>query len=255
MDALVSPNHNHSQSHSYLILFYLGATQGCELDTLFVSKGSVSVANELRRDFDLELEGTVDQITEDHFECGDVVRNVPEDRQRNSISPTRNAHDVATCLNKYLWMLPEPIIPIKSYMHFVSVKATRKDDRLRKLSDHIKALPQLNQDILLYLLAMVAKLATPPTLLELASLFQPVILRETWANATISKHQKHDRSTEIISFMILWAKDLIEGVNGETADVGIGALIAPRPIPSPPPPPSTKANIAELKIPPDQNEP
>lgn len=115
-------------------------------------------------------------------------------------------HDAAGVLRRYLNMMPEPIVPRNQFKKFCRVLAKLDldtDTKIEKFRVLIKACPQANQYLMLYILDLLAmferKSATNKmTAQNLAIVFQPAILN----HPSISSKDDHMLAVNVIEFLI-----------------------------------------------------
>ena len=150
-------------------------------------------------------------------------------------------HDAANILRRYFNQLPEPIIPLQYYDRFrnplrghqaeavgqiegqsPSVGGFDPDAAVRVYQQHIKELPSLNRQLLLYILDLLAVFAAKSdvnkmTTSNLAAIFQPGIL----------SHPQHDMSPQdyrlsqdVLIFLIDNQDHFLIGMEGTAVDEG-----------------------------------
>jgi hypothetical protein len=150
-------------------------------------------------------------------------------------------HDAANILRRYFNQLPEPIIPLQYYDRFrnplrghqaeavghiegqsQSVGGFDPDAAVRVYQQHIKELPSLNRQLLLYILDLLAVFAAKAdinkmTTSNLAAIFQPGIL----------SHPQHDMSPQdyrlsqdVLIFLIDNQDHFLIGMEGTAVDEG-----------------------------------
>ncbi|KAI0104326.1 Rho GTPase activation protein [Nemania sp. FL0031] len=117
-------------------------------------------------------------------------------------------HDAASLLQRYLKMLPEPIIPYAMYDDFVNVPeaapGATDEDLIEPTRPLIMALPPLNRQLLLYILDILAVFAdnfdiNKMTVERLAATFQPAILSARPAKINT---EAHSNSTRMVIFLV-----------------------------------------------------
>jgi hypothetical protein len=148
-------------------------------------------------------------------------------------------HDAANVLRRYLNQLPEPIVPLNFYERFrdplrhhqaqavgdMDARGSEKGDfdpqqAVAAYQQFIRELPSLNQQLLLYILDLLAVFASKSdqnrmTSGNLAAIFQPGIL----------SHPTHDMAPEeyklsqdVLIFLIENQDHFLFGMNGPAAD-------------------------------------
>ncbi|OXV08028.1 hypothetical protein Egran_04209 [Elaphomyces granulatus] len=148
-------------------------------------------------------------------------------------------HDAANVLRRYLNQLPEPIVPLNFYERFrdplrhhqaqavgdMDARGSEKGDfdpqqAVAAYQQFIRELPSLNQQLLLYILDLLAVFASKSdqnrmTAGNLAAIFQPGIL----------SHPTHDMAPEeyklsqdVLIFLIENQDHFLFGMNGPAAD-------------------------------------
>ncbi|PWW78306.1 RhoGAP-domain-containing protein [Tuber magnatum] len=145
-------------------------------------------------------------------------------------------HDAANVLRRYLNQLPEPIIPLDFYYRFREPLAIQPEGQevlvaIKSYQRLISELPPLNQQLLLYILDLLAVFASKAELnlmnaSNLAAIFQPGLI----------SHPSHDMapgeyklSQEVLVFLITHQDHFLLGMRGneDQNQISLGALNTP----------------------------
>ncbi|CAG8625455.1 5431_t:CDS:2 [Acaulospora morrowiae] len=161
-----------------------------------------------------------------------------------------SVHDAANVLRRYLNHLPNPVIPLNWYDAFREVHITYKDShsRVEHYIKLIQKLPKENQQLLLYILDLLAVFSSKSTQnlmpsKNLASIFQPGILSHP---AHDMAPEQYKLSQEVLEFLIDYQNYFLPGgealnekdntyINNEKSHVlepsGLNEMIVP-PLPT-----------------------
>ncbi|KAL7272678.1 GTPase activating protein (GAP) for Rho1p [Rhizina undulata] len=128
-------------------------------------------------------------------------------------------HDAANILRRYLNQLPEPIIPLEFYERFRQpLSSSNTAQAIRSYQKLIAELPNLNRQLLLYILDLLAVFAAKSKLnlmnaQNLAAIFQPGLI----------SHPNHDMfpdeyrtSQDVLVFLIQHQDHFLLGMRGTT---------------------------------------
>ena len=145
-------------------------------------------------------------------------------------------YDAASCMLRYLKLLPEPIVPYALYDQFASVLPADTTERenldydqeglpaIRRFQQLVTEMPPLNRMLLLYLLDTLAVFASKAdqnlmTSQRLVAAFQPALLsREPSAMSA----DDHVRAADTMIFMVENQDHFLIGMRGTAADEGNG---------------------------------
>jgi hypothetical protein len=116
-----------------------------------------------------------------------------------------DVYDAASCLLRYLKLLPDPVIPVGFYDQFTA--AINPDDfkgSIKSLQESILSIPSLNRQLLLYILDLIAVFARNDEANHmnserLASAFHPSLLSRIPRNMSA---EDHSRAVDTIVFMV-----------------------------------------------------
>jgi hypothetical protein len=117
-------------------------------------------------------------------------------------------HDAASCLLRYLKLLPEPVIPFNTYEQFTAAVDSEVDlnfdQRIATLQGLVTTLLSLNRQLLLYLLDLLAVFASKSetnfmTSQRLVAAFQPSLLSRPPSEMSADDHT---RASDKMVFMM-----------------------------------------------------
>ncbi|KAG9239586.1 Rho GTPase activation protein [Amylocarpus encephaloides] len=117
-------------------------------------------------------------------------------------------HDAASCLLRYLKLLPEPVIPFNTYEQFTAAVDSEVDlnfdQRIAIFQGLVTTLPPLSRQLLIYLLDLLAVFASKSetnlmTSQRLVAAFQPSLLSRPPSEMSADDHT---RASDTMVFMV-----------------------------------------------------
>ncbi|ORX38458.1 Rho GTPase activation protein [Kockovaella imperatae] len=149
-------------------------------------------------------------------------------------------HDVATIFRRFLTQMPEPIIPFEFYDQFrEGLDAEAVQETIDRYKELIRALPPVNQYLLLYVLDLLhvfannseQNLMTAP---NLALIFQPGVLSHP---VHVMRPRDHVLSQQVLEFLIENQDHFLIGMQLPKRDTKSPSILSSR---SSTPPPSVR---------------
>ncbi|KAH7309930.1 Rho GTPase activation protein [Rhexocercosporidium sp. MPI-PUGE-AT-0058] len=174
--------------------------RGTELENIFARSGSATRIH--------ELEGVFDSAKHRYGKGLDWITGDFYGRESTTEPTLYDVYDAASCLLRYLKLLPEPVVPFDLYDQFTAALGDElppdfmddipPDDFdgskvLSRFQQLIISLPSLNRQLLLYLLDLLAVFASQAdknrmTSQRIVAAFQPALLSRPVSEMSASGH-------------------------------------------------------------------